>query len=408
MSRRSSIFRPFRWLSGVGIGIGVIAVVGAGCDRTSPAAVAPPPPPAVTVARPLVREAVEQDEYTGRLASVESVDVRARVGGYVDSIHFVDGQTVQKGDLLYVIDPRPYKAALDVALGEVKQAQSGLDLAMSDFERAKGLVNTRALSKEDFDTRAKRAEAAAATLTTAEARSTRAKLDVEFTEVRAPMAGRIARHLISVGNLIAGGSADSTVLVNIVSADPIYAYFDIDEQSYLKYLRSGDGDKKSAVFQNASTVEMAVLGETGFRHRGRLNFVDNQIDNATGTLRARAVFENKGLSLSPGVFVKIRLAGSAPFNAVMLPDRALQADQSDRFVYVVGKDNVVQQRPVTPGRLYEGLRIITAGLDGSEHVIVDGVQRARPGTPVTPEQTQLAMPPAAATPDQTASVGGIR
>ena len=396
---------PWHWAGGLGVGL--IALAGVGCNRSAPVAVEAPPPPAVTVARPLLRQAVEQDEYTGRLASVESVDVRARVGGYVDSIHFTDGQTVQKGDLLYVIDPRPYQAALNVALGEVKQAQSGLDLALSDFERAKGLVNTRALSKEDFDTRAKRAEAAAATLATADARATRAKLDVEFTEVRAPMAGRIARHLVSVGNLIAGGSADSTVLVNIVAADPIYAYFDIDEQAYLKYLRSGGNDKSSAVFQNASAVDMAVLGESGFSHRGTLNFVDNQIDNATGTLRARAVFENKGLNLSPGLFVKIRLAGSKSFQAVMLPDRALQADQSDRFVYVVGKDNVVKQQPVTPGRLYEGLRIITAGLDGSEQVIVDGVQRARSGAAVAPETTQLTAPSADTT-VQTASTGGVR
>lgn len=359
-----------------------------GCAKPDTEAAAAPPPPAVDVAHPLVKDVVEQDEYTGRLGSVESVDVRARVSGYVDSIHFNDGQIVKKGDLLFVIDPRPFQAALQIAEGEVREAQSRLDLAKSDFERAKSLISTKAISQEDFDTRSKTAEAAEAARATAEAKANRARLDMEFTEVRAPMSGKIARHLVSVGNLVAGGTSDSTLLTNIVSIDPIYAYFDIDEQAYLKYLRNG-ANRSAKVFQNASAVEMALLDEKDFGHTGELNFVDNQIDTATGTLRARAIFKNDGLNLSPGVFVRVRLAGSAPQRAVMIPDRSVQADQSDRFVYVVGQDNVVKQKRITPGRLFNGYRIVTAGLDGSESVIVDGTQRARPGAPVQPENTQL-------------------
>lgn len=370
--------------------LALLALAAAGCDRSAPPEAAAAPPPTVGVATPVVREIVEQDEYTGRLGAVESVDVRARVGGYVDAVHFEDGQIVKKGDLLFVIDPRPYVAAQQVAEGEAKEAQSRLDIAEDDFNRAKSLISSRAISQEDFARRGKAAEGAAASLLTAKARADRAKLDVTFTEVRAPMSGRIGRHLVSVGNLIAGGAADSTLLTNIVSTGPIYAYFDIDEQAYLKYLRAG-GDGAAKVFQNASAVKMALLGESDFAHVGELNFVDNQIDATTGTLRARALFKNDSLSLSPGVFAKIRLAGAAPRKAVLIADRSVQADQSDRFVYVVGPDHVVKQQRVTLGRLFNNLRVVTSGLDGSESVIVDGTQRARAGAPVTPEQTTLAL-----------------
>ncbi|MGC4033492.1 MAG: efflux RND transporter periplasmic adaptor subunit [Tepidisphaeraceae bacterium] len=357
-----------------------------GCEKP-PEPTAAPPAPVVGVAKPLVKEVVDQDIYTGRLGPVESVDVRPRVGGYVDSIHFTDGQLVNKGDLLFVIDPRPYVAAARVADGEVAEAQSRLDVAKNDLDRTRNLVATKAVSQEEFDRRGKTAEAAAATLQTAKARAERAKLDVEFAEVRAPMAGRIARHLVSVGNLVAGGTSDSTLLTNIVTTGSVYAYFDIDEQAYLRYLRADAGGAK--VFQNTATVELSVLGENDFHHKGTLDFIDNQVDPATGTLRARALFKNDNSNFAPGVFVNVRLAGSAPKKAVLIADRAVQADQSDRFVYVVGNGNVVKQKRVQLGRLFNGLRVVTGGLDGSESVVVDGVQRARPGTPVQPEQTEL-------------------
>ncbi len=363
----------------------LLALAAAGCEK-SPPPDPTPPPPQVGVARPVVREIVEQDVYTGRLGPVESVDVRARVSGYVDSVHFTDGQVVSKGDLLFVIDPRAFADALRVAEGEAQEAQSRLDIAEHDSERAKRLIDTKAISQEDADRRAKTAEAAAASLQTAQARAERARLDVEWTEVRAPMAGRIARHLVSVGNLVTGGEKDSTLLTNIVSTGAIYAYFDIDEQAYLKYLRASGTFR---VFQRSSTVDMAVLAEDDFSHHGELNFVDNQVDNATGTLRARALFPNE-MNLSPGVFVNVRLAGSAPRTAVLMSDRAVQADQSDRFVFVVGQDNVVKEQRVTLGRLFNGLRVVTSGLDGSESVVVDGVQRARPGSTVQPETVKLA------------------
>lgn len=374
-------------LCGLELALLVSVLTLAGCKPAEQKAAAAAPPPAVGVAHPLVKDVVEQDVYTGRLGPVESVDVRARVGGYVDSIHFTDGQQVQKGDLLFVIDPRPYVAAQQVADGEVREAQSRLDVAKNDLDRVRDLVNTKAVSQEEFDRRSKTAEAAAATLQTAKARAERAKLDVEFTEVRAPMAGRIARHLVSVGNLVAGGTSDSTLLTNIVTTGAIYAYFDIDEQAYLRYLRADVGGAK--VFQNATTVDMSVLGENDFSRSGTLDFIDNQVDPTTGTLRARALFKNDELNLSPGVFVNVRLAGSAPKKAVLIADRAVQADQSDRFVFILGDGNVVKQKRVQLGRLFNGLRVVTSGLDGSESVVVDGTQRARPGSPVQPEQTTL-------------------
>jgi RND family efflux transporter MFP subunit len=382
-------FHPPRRPLWAAIGLALLALAAGGCERAAPAEVVPPPP-SVGVAHPLVQEIVEQDVYTGRLGPIESVDVRARVSGYVDSVHFTDGQLVNKGDLLYVIDPRAFVDAQQVADGEAHEAQSRLDIADRDFARAKNLVNTRAISQEDFDRRSKTAEGALASLETAKARAERARLDVEWTEVRAPMAGRISRHLVSVGNLVTGGEKDSTLLTNIVSVGAIYAYFDIDEQAYLRYLRADGGTGGGKVFQTACAVDMSVLGETDFSHHGELNYVDNQIDTATGTLRARALFRNE-LNLSPGVFVDVRVAGSAPRRAVLIADRAVMADQSDRYVFVVGKDGLVKEQRVTLGRLFDGLRVVTAGLDGSETVVVDGVQRARPGSAVQPETVQLSL-----------------
>ena len=369
------------------------ALVAAGCDRHPPAAAAPPPA-GVDVAKPLVREIVEWDEYTGRLGAIEAVDVRARVSGFLEAIHFKDGQTVKKGDPLFTLDARPFKASLDAVAGDARQAASRLDLARREYARVKA-IGAGAVSGEEIDTRAKAVEAAQATLDAAKAREERARLDLEFAEVRAPMDGRIGRHAVSVGNLVSGGTSDSTVLTNIVTLDPIYCYFDISEQAFLKYTRLDKAGLRASSRDKPNPVRVALLDETEFTHTGHMDFVDNQIDGLTGTLRGRALLDNAGFDLLPGVFVKLRLPGSGKYRAVLVPDRAVTADQSDRFVYVVGEGNVVKQRRVVPGRLYEGLRIITTGLDGSESVVVDGVQRVRVGAVVAPETTTLTLAPAA-------------
>lgn len=362
-----------------------------GCDESSASSepAPPPPPPEVSVASPLVREVILWDEYTGRVQPVDSVDVRARVGGFLDSIHFTDGQLVNAGDLLFVIDPRPYQAALNAATADASEAESRLDLARNDLQRAENLHALRAISQEDFDTRAKTVESAEAALLALQARVERARLDLEFTEVRSPQAGRIGRHLVSTGNLITGGSADSTLLANIVSVDQVYVYFDIDEQSYLRYLNL-EHTTGTRVLEPSREMRVSLMGADDILYEAHLDFVDNQIDRSTGTLRARAALDNTKLNLSPGVFAKVRLPGTDAVRTVLLPDRAIQADQSTRYVLIVGSDNQVTMRAVTPGRLHEGLRVISSGLTGDESVVVNGVLRARPGSAVTPQRIDLA------------------
>jgi RND family efflux transporter MFP subunit len=370
--------------------VGIILVL-CGCDHRSVERPSPPPP-SVDVAKPLVTEIVEQDEYTGRLAAIDSVDVRARVTGYVEGIHFADGQLVKKGDLLFTLDPRPFKATLDALQGEALQADSRLALARNDLERAKKLIETKAISQEDFDTRAKTADASEATVAAAKGRTERARLDLEFTEVRAPMSGRIGRHLVSAGNLISGGSADSTILTNIVTLEPLYCYWDVSEQALLKYLRLNQAGLRQSSRVTPTPVRVALLDELEFTHPGHTNFIENQMDALTGTLRVRAVLDNAGLDLLPGVFVRVQVPASEEHRAILIPDRAISADQSERFVYVVGQGNVVTQRRILPGRLHEGLRIVTSGLDGAEAIVVDGLQRVRPGAPVNPQSTTLTLP----------------
>jgi len=369
--------------------IGIVLVV-CGCgDRSAKSA--PPPPPNVDVASPIAADIVEQDEYTGRLAAVDSVDVRARVTGYLEAIHFTDGQSVNKGDLLFTLDPRPFKASLEALQGDALQAESRLALARNDLGRAKKLIETKAISQEDFDTRSKTADQSEATVAAAKARVERARLDLEFTEVRAPMSGRISRHLVSAGTLISGGSADSTVLTSIVTLEPLYCYWDVSEQALLKYLRLNKAGLRQSSRMTPTSVRVALLDETEFTHAGRINFIENQMDALTGTLRVRAILDNAGLDLLPGVFVRVQVPASEQHRAVLIPDRAISADQSERFVYVVGQGNVVAQRRILPGRLHEGLRIVTSGLDGSETIVVDGLQRVRSGAQVNPQRTTVTL-----------------
>ena len=360
----------------------VALLCAAGCKPKS--GVAPPQPPSVSVVQPVAREVVEWDEYIGRLESPESVEIRARVSGYLDKVHFKEGKEVKKGDLLFTIDRRPYKADLDRAVADYERAQSQTELAKNDADRAQKLILTKAISTEDYDTKVKTYTSAQAAEKSAKATLDLATLNWEFTEIHAPIAGRISRALVTEGNLISGGvsGAGATLLTTIVSLDPLYLYGDADERAILKYRRLSQEGKRVSARDAAIPAEMALADETGFPHKGYMDFVDNRVDPNTGTIRARGVFSNADHSLSPGFFARIRIPGSGKYSALLIPDRALGSDQAQKFVYVVNAEKKVEFRPVTIGPMIDGLRVVKQGLKPGEQIIVEGLMRVRPGVVV--------------------------
>lgn len=364
--------------------VSLIAVTLAACSK-APEQAGAPPPPAVTVATPTVRTVTDWDEFVGRFEAIQQVQIRARVGGFVDSIDFKDGAFVKRGDLLYVIDPRPYTATLLQAQGQLADAKAKVDLAERELARAVELVRTNAVSEAAVDQRRQQSQAAQASVLQAEGALKRAELDVNFTNVTAPIAGRISRHLVSVGNLVQGGEAGATVLTSIVSMDPIHLYFDMDEATYLKNNRLWHEGRRPSSRDTPNQVQIMLSGETKPSHEGSMDFVDNRLDIATGTLRGRAVVPNADLSILPGQFARIRVIGSAPYDALLLPDTAITNDQSRKVVFVVNKEDTVEMRPVTLGPLDQGLRVIREGLTKDDRVVVDGLQRARVGAKVTPQ-----------------------
>src|SRR5262249_4088065 len=344
-----------------------------------------PPPPKVTVSRPLDREIVEWDEYTGRLQATDSLEVRARVSGYLESIHFADGAMVKEGDLLFVIDPRPYEAELARAQADVESAKARVAVAGGELTRSKSLLPSHAASQEQTQTRNANAQRAAAAVTAA-------ALNVEFTHVKAPMAGRVGRHLVSEGNLVQGG-ANPTLLTTIVALDPIHCYFEADERAYLKYSRLAKSGERPSSRDVNNPVEIELADEQGFPHKGWMDFVDNQFDVGTGTMVGRALIPNPDLILSPGLFARVRLVGSGRHRALLLPDDAIGTDQSQTFVWVVDAQGIAQYRRVTLGPLNDGLRIIREGLSPEDRVVVAGTQRVRQGMPVAAEERPIAPPP---------------
>ena len=350
------------------------------------------PLPKVTVSRPLVQEIIEWDEYTGRLEATENVEVRARVNGYLQSIHFKDGAIVKKGDLLFVIDPRPYQAELDRVTAELQLAQARLELAKSDYARAQTLLQFRAISQEEADTRAATERQAQESVEAARAAVKAAKLNVEFTRVTAPITGRISRKLVTEGNLINGGTAEATLLTTIVSMDPIYVYFEADERSYLKYVRLSQNGRRPSSREARNPVYLALADEKGFPRKGYIDFVDNRLDPKTGTMTGRAVFSNPDLALTPGLFGRVRLQGSTPYEAVLVPDEAVGSDQAQKFVFVIKGDNSVEYRMVQLGPLIHGFRVIRDGLKPNDWLIVSGVQRAKTGLNVSPEKRDISVP----------------
>jgi RND family efflux transporter MFP subunit len=363
-----------------------------------PSKPAPPPAPKVSVVVPRAEEIVEWDEYTGRLQAIESVEVRARVSGYLESIHFSDGAMVKKGDLLFVIDPRPYEAVLARARADVALAESRLNLARKESARAQKLLLSRAISQEGADERAAAVTQAEASIAANNAAVDAAALDVEFTRVVAPTSGRVGRHLVSEGNLITGGAANATLLTTIVSLDPIHCYFDADERAYLKYVRLDVSGERPSSRTVRNPVQVALADEDDFPHAGYMDFVDNQLDPNTGTIIGRAVVENPQLILSPGLFVRVRLLGRGRYSALLVPDEAVVSDQAQKYVWVVGADGRAEYRRVTIGPLHDGLRVVRSGLAANERVVVSGIQRVRPHIEVAAKEVGIA--PAATAAEQ--------
>jgi RND family efflux transporter MFP subunit len=363
-----------------------VALTSCGEKPQQKAAAAPP----VTVAQPVKRTVTDWDEFTGRFEAIEEVQVRARVGGYVTSVEFKDGDMVHKGDLLYVIDSRPFEAAAEQADGQLSDARAKAELAKRDLDRGLALVQTSAVSEQLVDQRRQALQAAHAAETVAEGALKAAQLNIEFTHVLAPITGRVSRHLVSAGNLVQGSdTGTSTLLTTIVTVDPIYVYFDVDEATYLKNNKLWFEGKRPSSRDTPNPVQVTLTGETKASHEGRMDFLDNRLDVSTGTLRSRAVVQNHDLSILPGQFGRVRLLGSSPYEALLVPDTAIATDQSRKIVFVVKDDDTVEGRAVELGPLDEGLRVIRTGLKPEDKVVIDGIQRARVGAKVAPHVAQI-------------------
>ncbi|MDP9136779.1 MAG: efflux RND transporter periplasmic adaptor subunit [Pseudomonadota bacterium] len=372
-------------------GIAAVAIVGL---LPAPEIQAQSGPPVVTVAKPVVREIVEDDEFVGRFEAVDEVVLRSRVGGYLDTVHFQDGTLVQKGDLLFTIDQRPFLSALEQARAQLAVATTLVDFTQAQFRRAETLASTGTLAVANLDDRRREYLAAAAQVDGARAAVTRAQLDFEYTQITAPLAGRIDRRLVSAGNLV---QANETVLTTIVSLDPINFYFDVDEREFLAYSRDAR-ERHASLQEGAGGLEVVIrLADSAEPPvKGTLDFAENRIDAATGTMRVRARLANPGLVLQPGLFGRVNVPGSLPHRGILIPDDAVGADQDRRIVYVVDDAGTVSAKPVRLGPRLYGYRVIREGLAGNETIVVNGLMRVRPGVKVKPELVTL--PPERAAP----------
>lgn len=370
-----------------------LAALTVGRGKAPPAA---PPPQAVTVAEVPQREITEWDEFTGRLEAVDQVEIRPRVSGYIKRVSFAEGKEVKKGEVLFEIDPRPYEADLARAEAELERARSASSLAKSEMQRAGNLVDAQAISREEYDSRTSADAQGGASVRAAEAAVQTARLNLEWTRVRSPIAGRVSNALVTAGNLVQAGPPAGAVLTTVVSVDSMYLYFDSDEQTYLRYASRARSSGGTNWRTARLPVYLGLANESGFPHEGRLDFVDNQVDPRTGTIRTRAVFSNRYRALIPGLFARVKLVGTQKINALLVRDAAIGTDQDRKFVLVVGPGDTLAYRPIVPGRLDDGLRIVTSGLKPGERIVVNGLMRVRPGMKVTP--TVAPMVPDSVTP----------
>jgi len=410
---------------------GICAISLAGCSQATQAP-GEPPPPTVTVSQPINKKIVEWDAYTGRLEPIEFVEIRARVSGYLESIHFDEGQMVNEGDLLFVIDQRPFvaalngakaslgqaqaqmahaKAQLDEARAQKKQAEAELNLAQARVQRTRTLRMSNAVAQDELDQREAEfaqaeaditasdagiglAEAGVATaqsaIHSAEAAVESAQLELEYTQIYAPVSGRISREYVTEGNLVSGGAASSTLLTTITSVNPIYCMFDVNEQQVLKYIRLALEGKRESSRSAKNPVFLGLADEKGFPHMGHMEFVDNRFDASTASIRVRCIFRNDNEVLVPGMFGRVRLPGSAAYDAVLIPDSAIGTDQSSQYVYIV-VDGKIERRSVEVGPLVDGLRVVRSGLDGSESLVIQGILLVRPDMTVNVETGAIEM-----------------
>lgn len=368
----------------------VLSLPLAACGETqtaSPGAAAPPAPK-VSVAKPVQKLVSDYDEYVGRFVAYDFVEVRGRVSGYLDKIHFTDGQLVKQGDLLFTIDRRPFEASLDQARAALEQAKANLAFAEADLKRGSNLVPGTSITQQTLDQRTQAKRVAEASVTAQEAAVRQAELDLQFTELKAPIPGRIGDRRVSVGNLVTGGtSGNTTLLATVASVDPIRFEFTMDEASYLRYLNAATAQSSSTANRGMSLpARLKLIDEDDFKHEGRIDFVDNVIDRSSGTIRGRAEFKNPDGKLTPGMFGRIQITTSAPAVALLVPDSAIATEQVRKFVYALSPDDVANPKYVTLGRVVDGMRVITAGLDANDTVVVNGLMRVRPGIKVAPEQ----------------------
>jgi RND family efflux transporter MFP subunit len=375
-SRRVNRFTPVALL---------LAATLAACGRDAPPA---PPPPQVSVATVVEKDVADWDEFTGRLEAVDRVEIRPRVTGYIDRVVFQEGHEVRKGELLFVIDPRPYQAELDKATAALARARTSAEYAATELKRAEDLLAERAISREEYEQRASASRQAGAGVQGAQADVEAARLNLGFTRVTSPIDGRVSRAEVTPGNLVQSGQS-ATLLTTVVSLDPIYVEFQGDEQIYLKYTEMSQRGERPSSRYAQNPVLLGLANEDGFPHQGYMVFVDNQLDPATGTIRARAIFDNKDRRFTPGLFARVRLIGSGRYHAVLINDRAVGTDQDKKFVLVLGAGDVAEYRPVTIGRVVDGLRVVLTGLKAGETIIVNGLQRVQPGMKVAP--TRVAM-----------------
>jgi RND family efflux transporter MFP subunit len=360
-----------------------VAAVVAGCDNKQTSN-ATPPPPSVTVSQPVQKSITEWDEYTGRFEALATVDIRARVSGFIESIHFQDGQIVKQGDLLFVIDQRPYKLAVEQAKADVERAKAKLEIATSDVERATPLVQSQTLTGREFDTRRSVQRDAGGAVGSAEAALKQAELNLEWCEVRAPIGGRISDKRVDAGNLITGGSTGATLLTSIVTLDPIHFIFDGSEADFIRYLRLAKAGTRPSSRDVQNPVAVRLADEADYKHMGRMDFVDNVVNPKTGTIRGRAIFDNKDGLLTPGFFGRLRLFGGND-DALLIPDSAIASDQASKIVFTVAADGMVGTKKVELGPIVDGLRVVRSGLAPSDRIVIEGLARAHPGQKVTAE-----------------------